>query len=73
LPSGVCLQHDAAQPLTAPHSMKLIQDLTVEVLPHSQYSPDLAPQRFSPLLGPQNTPCVEVTSDHVGWWWRRCI
>jgi len=51
--SGVCLQHDTAQTLTAPHSVKRIQDLTLEMLSHAQYSPDSAPQRFLPLLGPK--------------------
>lgn len=51
----MCLQYDKIRHHSAPHSVKQIQDLTLEVLPHAQYYPDLAPQRFSSLLGPRKT------------------
>jgi hypothetical protein len=42
LSCGMCPQHDNAQPHTAAHTMKQIQDLKLEVLPHPLYSPCLA-------------------------------
>ena len=42
LPSGVCLQHDHAQPHTVHYTMRQIQDIKLEVFLHSPYSPDLA-------------------------------
>jgi hypothetical protein len=59
--SGACQQRDGARPQTVKH----IQVLKLEVSPYPPCSPDLTPQRFSPLLGPYNTPYVEVTSDRM--------
>jgi hypothetical protein len=42
----ICLQHENARPHTARHTVKQIQDLKLEVLPHLPYSPDLAPSDF---------------------------
>jgi histone-lysine N-methyltransferase SETMAR len=39
---GVCLQHHNS----LPHTVKQIQGLQFEVLPHPPYSPDLAPSDF---------------------------
>lgn len=46
LSSGVCLQHDNAQPHTAHYTVRQIQDIKLEVLLHPPYSPDLAPSNF---------------------------
>jgi hypothetical protein len=46
LSSGVCLQHDNAQPHMVYHTMNQIQDLKLEVSPHLPYSPDLASGSF---------------------------
>jgi histone-lysine N-methyltransferase SETMAR len=54
---GVCLQLDNARSHTARRTVKQIEDLKLEVLPHLPYSPDLALSDFH----------VDVTSD----WMRR--
>jgi histone-lysine N-methyltransferase SETMAR len=41
-----CLQHDNAQPNTAHHTMKPIQDLKMEVSAHLPHSPDVVPSDF---------------------------
>lgn len=41
--SGVCLQRENARPKTARHTLKRIQGLKLELLPHGTYAPDLAP------------------------------
>jgi len=45
------LQHDNAWPHTACSTVATIQDLSFECLPHSPYSPDLAPSDFH-VFGP---------------------
>ena len=37
----MCLQHDDTQPHTVHHTVKQIEDLKLEVLPHLPYSLDL--------------------------------
>jgi len=44
--SGVHLQHHNSRPHTARHTVKQIQGLQMEVLPHPSYSPDLARSDF---------------------------
>jgi hypothetical protein len=46
LSSGACLLHDNTRPHTARHTVKQIQDLKLEVLPHPPYSPDLGPYKM---------------------------
>jgi len=46
LSTGVLLQHDNARPHTARSAVATIQDLSFDCLPHSPYSPDLAPSDF---------------------------
>ena len=46
LSTGVLLQHDNAQPHTAPSTVATIQDLFFKCLPHPPYSPDFAPIDF---------------------------
>jgi hypothetical protein len=40
------VQHDNARNNTARHTVKQIQDLKLDVLPHPLYSTDLAPSNF---------------------------
>lgn len=46
LSSGVCLQHDNAQPHTAHYTVRQIQNLKLEVLLYPPYSSDLASSNF---------------------------
>jgi hypothetical protein len=64
LSCGLCLQHDNARPHTTPHTVKQIQDLKQEVLPHLPYSLDFEPNDFH-LLRPLKTIYVEVTLDQI--------
>ena len=50
--SDVHLQHHISRAHTARHTVKQIQGLQLEVLPHPPYSPDWAPSDFAPLLAP---------------------
>jgi len=59
--SDACLKRENGRPQTVKH----IQDLKLEVSPYPPCSPDLALQRYSPLLGPYKTPYVDVTSDRL--------
>ena len=45
------MQHDSARPHTARSTVATIQDLSFECLPHTPYSPDLAPSDFH-VFGP---------------------
>ena len=69
LSSCMRLQRDNTQTHTACHTMKQIQDLTLEVLPHPLYSPDLASSYCHPFQPPK-TPST-WTSLHVGWGGKR--
>lgn len=69
LSSGVCLQYDNAQHHTAPHTMQQIQDLKLELLPHTPNSPCVAPSDlhlFWPLK--DATRGHNLRSDVTGGW-----
>jgi histone-lysine N-methyltransferase SETMAR len=51
LSSCVLLQHDTARPHTARATAKKIKDLRLECIPHTAYSPDLAPSDYH-VFGP---------------------
>ena len=51
LTMGVCLLHDNARPHTATATVSTIEELQFERIPHSLYSPDLAPSDFH-VFGP---------------------
>jgi hypothetical protein len=58
LSSGACLQHDNDRPPTARHTVKKIQNVKLQVLPHPQYSPN--------LLLPSNFHLLWLLEDALG-------
>ena len=66
--NGVLLQHDNAIPHTAQTTMTKIQELgEIELLPHQEYRPDLAPTDYH-LSNPWPISCVKGLSKILKLW-----